>query len=385
MTQQRVAVPTSTVPLMTVTGLIVVGQLYAVLPLLPEMAGDWGSTPAATTWTVTSFGLAYAFGFLLAGPLSDRYGRRTVISFGLAVLAVATLLVATAGSLPMACFFRVLQGLGAAGFSPAALAYLGERVSPSRRAVALTWLVTSYFAAAAVGQLYAQMLVVVVGWRGVFVVSAVLVALVAVLLRLVLLPSVSGSGSVADSFRAMGRLVSRPGPALLCVAAVSVLGGFAGLYTALQMGGPAERGTMVLLRAAVLPSMVAVTLVAAWFERFRATVRAAGGLVVGAVSTLALTSADSVLSAVAVLVVFGAAITVVSPGLTQLMGDLAAPARGAGVAVYTFALLVGASVGPPLVASLRSHGFGTMLLAIAATQLAGAALLLAVNRLLPRH
>jgi hypothetical protein len=96
-------------------------------------------------------------------------------------------------------------------------------------------------------------------------------------------------------------------------------------------------------------------------------------------------SADSVLSAVAVLVVFGAAITVVSPGLTQLMGDLAAPARGAGVAVYTFALLVGASVGPPLVASLRSHGFGAMLVAIAATQLAGAALLLAVNRLLSRR
>jgi hypothetical protein len=166
------------------------------------------------------------------------------------------------------------------------------------------------------------------------------------------------------------------------VAALTVLGGFAGLYTALQMGGPAERGTMVLLRAAVLPSMIVVTMVAARFERIPATVRAAGGLAVGAVATLGLTSADSVLSAVAVLVVFGAAVTVVSPGLTQLMGDLAAPARGAGVAVYTFALLVGASVGPPLVASLRSHGFGAMLLAIAVVQLAGAGLLLIVSKLL---
>lgn len=115
MTQQRVAVPASTVPLMTVTGLIVVGQLYAVLPLLPEMARDWGSTPAASTWTVTSFGLAYAFGFLLAGPLSDRYGRRTVISCGLAVLAVATLLVATAGSLPVACFSECCKALARLG------------------------------------------------------------------------------------------------------------------------------------------------------------------------------------------------------------------------------------------------------------------------------
>ncbi|MEU9014539.1 hypothetical protein AB0D12_33245 [Streptomyces sp. NPDC048479] len=49
-------------------------QMYAVLALLHPMATSFGAAPGPATWTATAFGFAYAVGFLLAGPLSDRFG-----------------------------------------------------------------------------------------------------------------------------------------------------------------------------------------------------------------------------------------------------------------------------------------------------------------------
>ncbi|MEV6209372.1 MFS transporter [Kitasatospora sp. NPDC051914] len=60
--------------LLTALGVLMVGQMYAVLALLNPMATALGTTPGQATWTATAFGFAYAAGFLLAGPLSDRHG-----------------------------------------------------------------------------------------------------------------------------------------------------------------------------------------------------------------------------------------------------------------------------------------------------------------------
>jgi MFS family permease len=66
----------STVALLTVLGVLVVGQMYTVLALLHPMATSLGAMPEGVTWTATAFGFAYAAGFLVIGPLTDRYGPR---------------------------------------------------------------------------------------------------------------------------------------------------------------------------------------------------------------------------------------------------------------------------------------------------------------------
>ncbi|EQD81642.1 MFS transporter [Saccharopolyspora erythraea] len=370
----------TTITLMTVTGLLVVGQLYAVIPLLPAMARDWGGTHAEMTATSSLFGIAYAVGFLLTGPLSDRFGRRRVVVTGLTAMAVTTLAIAFAPSLAAGGTLRVVQGLCAAGFSPAALAYLTERLAPRHRPVALSCLVTSFTAAAITGQVSAQALLEVSGWQGFFAVSAAAIAVVVVLLRIVMLPDApQPGGSLPTPFRVMARLVVRPQLALVCLAALSVLSSFAGLYVALQLLGPPvlvrSDGAMLALRLSAFPAMVAIPLAAPLLNRYRATHRAGLALAAGAAATLALTAAgDSVLVVGVLMLVFVTAIMVVSPGLTQLVSELGAPARGAAVALYTFALLVGASVGPQLVAVIRDAGFTAVLVVLGAVQVAGAVL-----------
>src|SRR5690348_16315383 len=122
------AAPTTV--LLTVLGVLMVGQMYTVLALLHPMATALGTTPGQATWAATAFGFAYAAGFLLCGPLSDCYGPRAVITAGLVAAAASTAAVSAAPNLPTAIALRSLQGLTAATFAPSALSYVVHHIAP---------------------------------------------------------------------------------------------------------------------------------------------------------------------------------------------------------------------------------------------------------------
>lgn len=373
--------------MLTVGGLLVVGQLYVPLPMVGEMARSWSVTPGRALWTVTVFGLAYAVGFLITGPLSDLFGRRRVLLGGLLVLTAATAVLAVAPSLPFAIGCRIVQGAGAAGFSPAALAYVGERIPARRRPVALTCLVTAMVAATISGQLAGQAASGPGGWRGVIAINAVALTVLAVACRLILRPDPDRREQprLAGYLGSLGRLVSRPVLVLIYLAAVTVVGGFVAAYATVQLLGPAglaEPRAMLALRAGALPALVAAPFLAPLLDRIRAARRGALALATAAVVlvVLAVTGGASLAATAGLLLLFAGAVATVSPGLTELVGTLSGPARGAGTALYTFALLVGASLAPPAVHALGGLGFTATLSMIAAAQGVGAVLLLIADR-----
>ncbi|HEX5500086.1 MAG TPA: multidrug effflux MFS transporter [Thermomicrobiales bacterium] len=86
------------------------------LPGLPALQRDFGASASAAQLTLSACMLGLAAGQLLAGPLSDRLGRRLPLLAGLAGFAVVSLLCALAPSVWALAGLRVLQGLaGAAG------------------------------------------------------------------------------------------------------------------------------------------------------------------------------------------------------------------------------------------------------------------------------
>jgi DHA1 family bicyclomycin/chloramphenicol resistance-like MFS transporter len=152
--------------LLTVFGPISM-DLY--LPLLPALTLDLDAVTSMAQLTVTACLIGLAVGQLVAGPLSDRFGRRMPLLIGVVAYIITSIWCAVAPSVEMLVVARFVQGLAggvgiviaqAAGrdlYSGAALIrYFG-------RVTVLSGL------AAIVGPLLGGMLATVTDWRGLFV------------------------------------------------------------------------------------------------------------------------------------------------------------------------------------------------------------------------
>ncbi|MDR2129387.1 MAG: MFS transporter [Burkholderiaceae bacterium] len=377
--------------LLVVCALAVVSLLYLPLPILPQLARAYGMGATAAAGVVSAFGFAYALGFLIFGPLSDRLGRRKVMVWGLSALALVTALLALV-ELPASWLLagRALQGLAAASFPPVAIAYLAERGSARQRVWSVAWMSTAFLSAGLLGQIYGGE---VAGRRGLGAALLPLCAIYAATAwRLLATPAESpplrsGVPSPLAGYRAIGQLLSNPklrrvyGPALLLLMC------FVAFYMGVDMHlGQALRArgmTPLAVRALALPAFLAPLAVAAVMPRWGTERVVMAGLFVAtaglALGALAAGGAH-VHGLLAASVVFVAGIGISVPGLIARVASVAdAPVRGLAVAFYTFVLFVGASLGPWLAQQSARLSMQSALLVLAALQ-GGAALYAASGR-----
>ena len=84
------------------------------LPALAATGATLGVSPSEVGLTMSAFMLSLTVAPLLYGPVSDRFGRKPVVAFGIALFVVASLGCAAAQSLPELLICRFVQGIGAA-------------------------------------------------------------------------------------------------------------------------------------------------------------------------------------------------------------------------------------------------------------------------------
>jgi EmrB/QacA subfamily drug resistance transporter len=101
---------------------------------VPAIGRSLGASVMALQWTLTGYLLAVAALLLLAGALSDRFGRRRLLAIGLLVMLVASVLCAVAPSIGVLIVARVIQGIGAALVVPTSLALLNGTFRDADRA-----------------------------------------------------------------------------------------------------------------------------------------------------------------------------------------------------------------------------------------------------------
>jgi DHA1 family bicyclomycin/chloramphenicol resistance-like MFS transporter len=138
------------------------------LASLPGLAAHFGVAPAAVQATLSVYIGAFAFTQLLAGPLSDRLGRRPVVLGGVATYLAGSMLGALAGSLEMLLWARALQGVGTCCTVVCARAILRDRFDPvvgaRRLSQAMSWVALMPIAAPVLGgMVFARF-----GWQATF-------------------------------------------------------------------------------------------------------------------------------------------------------------------------------------------------------------------------
>ncbi len=111
-------------------GLAAFALLYSTQALLPAISAEFGATASAASWTVSAATGALALCVLPLSALSERYGRRTMMTASLSVAVGVALLVPFAPSLEVLIALRAVQGAALAGLPASAMAYLAEEVRP---------------------------------------------------------------------------------------------------------------------------------------------------------------------------------------------------------------------------------------------------------------
>lgn len=155
-------------------------DLFVVSPLLPFISETYKVSPATTGWMVTIFAITYAFSAPFFGWLSDKKGRRTFITFGLLLFTISNALTACAPSFSWLIASRILVGLSVASITPLIYAIIGDIAPQKRRGTWLSIVVSGHLTALWAGAPFGTLLEYLFGWRSVFVVMAILGAILTV-------------------------------------------------------------------------------------------------------------------------------------------------------------------------------------------------------------
>ena len=165
------------IALLYAIGVLAAGQLGIVPPLVPALQRDLGLSLASAGMTVSIVTLVGALFGLPAGGWSERVGHARALRIGILVMAAAAALCAAAGDANMLLAARGLAGAGYLLVVVACPSLMVGTAEPRHHALALSLWGTFVPAGIAAAGIAAAAFADGAGWRIIFAVDAVLLAL----------------------------------------------------------------------------------------------------------------------------------------------------------------------------------------------------------------
>lgn len=158
--------------------------------IAPTLSADWGIKKQDLGPVLSAALLGLSFGALLAGPISDRMGRKRVLVFSCLFFGLASLGTAYAETLNMLTFWRFLTGLGLGAAMPNAITLVSEFAPKRCRSMAINTMYCGFPLGAAGGGVISSWLIPSYGWHSVLLAGAIAPLALTVLLVLFLPESV---------------------------------------------------------------------------------------------------------------------------------------------------------------------------------------------------
>jgi DHA1 family bicyclomycin/chloramphenicol resistance-like MFS transporter len=184
------------------------------LPALPALTRSLHATGAAGQWTVAAFFIGISVGQLFYGPLSDRYGRRPPVLFGIALYIAATLGCMLAPSIGALIVFRILQALGGCAGMVIARAVVRDRFNHNEVLHVFSMLMLVMGVAPILAPLFGGWVLLVADWRWIFGVQVIFALIVGGAALMTLTESRSAETAAhartENAFRSYGSLLREP-------------------------------------------------------------------------------------------------------------------------------------------------------------------------------
>jgi len=150
---------------MLFAGFATFSTLYAVQPLLPLLAAHYRLSAEAASLAVSLATGPLAVGILVAGAVSDRFGRRALMVAAMMAAALLTLAAAVIPGWYALLTLRFLAGLALAGVPAVAMAYVAEEVDAASIGSAMGLYIAGSALGGMGGRLVASLVAAVADWR----------------------------------------------------------------------------------------------------------------------------------------------------------------------------------------------------------------------------
>jgi AAHS family 4-hydroxybenzoate transporter-like MFS transporter len=182
----------------------------------PPILQEWNISRPAFGFVISAAAFGLVIGALVAGPSSDRFGRKIVLTISVFLFGFFTILAAYSSNPEEMALLRLLAGMGMGAAMPNATTLLSEYAPLRRRSLMITVMFTGFNLGSAVIGFAAGYMIPLYGWRSVLllggIVPLMLVPILAVFLpesaRLMSLKGVASEKIAATLGRVAGHRFS---------------------------------------------------------------------------------------------------------------------------------------------------------------------------------
>lgn len=134
---------------------------------MPEIVGELGGF-TLYSWVFSAYLLMNSVTVLIYGKLSDLFGRKPILSFGIIIFLIGSILCGFASTMKWLIIFRCIQGFGAGAVMPIATTIVGDIYTTEERAKIQGYLSSVWGISAVIGPAIGGLLVKYASWRLVF-------------------------------------------------------------------------------------------------------------------------------------------------------------------------------------------------------------------------
>lgn len=154
------------------------------LPALPQLADHLQTSQTQVNHTLSWFFVVYASGLLFWGPLSEKYGRKKILSIGVFIYVFASILCALSQNILQLTASRILQAFGGSSATVVSMAIIKDMFFGRQRERIMAIMMSLVTIAPIVAPVLGAVLLDYASWRACFIVLAVIGIIVLVLTSL---------------------------------------------------------------------------------------------------------------------------------------------------------------------------------------------------------
>jgi MFS transporter, YNFM family, putative membrane transport protein len=348
-----------------VAGIFIASNIYTMLPIQELLVEEFQINLSQTALASFSFIVFYAFGLLIFGMLSDRFGERPILLYGMLSLSILTFLLSFVNHYFIFIAGRAFQGFLAASFAPPAFSYIFRYFHGKTQTISIALINTGFLFAGIFGQILSAYFVFSYSFQTLFYAFSCFYFICFVLLFFALVTNREEGSSSNKQLTSIVSLIRHPPLLKLYITAFFLLFAVMLFYSGFELyllKSKVEfplslQGFRIAGLIGILPAFFANQLV----NRFDAK-----HILIASLLVMTIGFAVSVpvinewtIMASSILMIASTSLTI--PMVIILVGRFStAKNRGRAISIYSFMLLMGASLGSLLavVVSLSSILFG---------------------------